>query len=171
MVQIQGIGSCGGDSGGPLVEKMEEGYSQQVAITKGGDGQTACGSFPGIYTRLDDPEVFWWMKKVIFGITPDPCLNDPCGANAECEPNGTNAVCRCPFGHEGDPYVRCELNLCLVFSCGTNTECEPIGAHVVCRCLPGSKGDPFVGCEYEYDYEYYDDFKNSNNSTKPDEDY
>ena len=47
------------------MEKMEEDYFQQIAVTKGGDGQTACGSFPGIYTRLDDPEVFQWMESVM----------------------------------------------------------------------------------------------------------
>ena len=135
------------------MEKREKGYFQQVAITKGGDGQTACGSFPGIYTRLDDPKVFWWMKKVIFGITPDPCLNDPCGANAECEPNGTNAVCRCPFGHEGDPYVRCS-DECTPDSCGANADCEysqewyrttnnhtKVWNRPYCRCRNGYKGN------------------------------
>ena len=47
------------------MEKREKGYFQQIAITKGGDGQTACGSFPGIYTRLDDPEVFDWVESVM----------------------------------------------------------------------------------------------------------
>ena len=151
-----------------------DGYFHQIAITKGGDGQTACGSFPGIYTRLDDPVVFWWMKEVIFGITPEPanpCLNNPCGANAECEAFGNRYLCECPPRYSGDPFVRCEKDPCLSNPCGINAECNPIGNRAVCECLPGYNGDPFVGCEYEYDYEYYDDFKNSNNSTKPDEDY
>ena len=88
------------------MEKREKGYFQQVAITKGGDGQTACGSFPGIYTRLDDPDVFDWMESVIF----DPCNSNPCGSNADCDVagiefnDGSRAVCTCRKGYVRDPY-------------------------------------------------------------------
>ena len=65
---IQGIGSCNGDSGGPLMKYHSyEEYYEAIAVTKGGDARTSCGSFPGIYTRLDDPEVFYWVQKVAFG--------------------------------------------------------------------------------------------------------
>ena len=66
---IQGIGSCNGDSGGPLMKYHSyEEYYEAIAVTKGGDARTSCGSFPGIYTRLDDPEVFYWVQKVAFGV-------------------------------------------------------------------------------------------------------
>ena len=43
-------------------------YYEAIAVTKGGDARTSCGSFAGIYTRLDDPEVFDWVQKVAFGV-------------------------------------------------------------------------------------------------------
>ena len=84
-----------------------EGYFEQIAVTKGGNAQTACGSFPGIYTRLDDPDVFRWMQSVIFGTTPtvpidNHCNPDPCGSNADCENDDGRAVCRCRDGYEGN---------------------------------------------------------------------
>ena len=63
---VRGTGSCPGDSGGPLYKVLSyEGYSEQIAVTKGGDARTACGSFPGIYTRLDDPVVFDWIRRIL----------------------------------------------------------------------------------------------------------
>ena len=82
-----------------------EGYFEQIAVTKGGDAQTACGSFPGIYTRLDDPGVFQWMKSVISGSSvpiDNPCNPDPCGSNADCENDDNRAVCRCRNGYDGN---------------------------------------------------------------------
>ena len=62
------------------METMEGGIIEQIAVTKGGVARTACGSFPGIYTRLDDPEVFRWMQSVIFGIVPTTTsIPEPCG--------------------------------------------------------------------------------------------
>ena len=62
------------------MEKLEGGIIEQIAVVKGGDARTACGSFPGIYTRLDDPEVFRWMQSVIFGIVPTTTsIPEPCG--------------------------------------------------------------------------------------------
>ena len=42
----------------------------------------------------------------------DPCSVEPCGSNAECETRGGSAVCTCPPGFSGDPFVACsELNV------------------------------------------------------------
>jgi len=30
-----------------------------------------------------------------------------CGINSECRPENHRPVCYCPYGFEGDPYVRC----------------------------------------------------------------
>ena len=37
----------------------------------------------------------------------DPCSVEPCGSNAECETRGRSAVCTCPNGFSGDPFVAC----------------------------------------------------------------
>ena len=132
-----------------------KGYFEQVAITKGEDGQTACGSFAGIYTRLDDPEVFGWMKEVIFGTTvqvENPC-NNRCGVNAEPTLDCYKQRCRCPWGYVGDPYVRCS-DECTPDSCGANADCEyeqewyrttnnhtKVWNRPYCRCRNGYKGN------------------------------
>ena len=94
IVQVDGVGSCGGDSGGPLLFKNYEEveYWEQIAVIQGGDGN-ACGSIPGIYTRVDDPIVFDWMQEVLYAS--DPCDPSPCGPGARCMTNGNgNAICR-----------------------------------------------------------------------------
>ena len=59
------------------MELTEKGYFQQIAlfttkIRKEPD-------FPAIFTRLDDPEVFRWMKSVTFGTT----VPRDCGTNTK----------------------------------------------------------------------------------------
>ena len=41
-------------------------FFTQVAIVSGGKGPCST-STPGIYTRIDDPEVFNWIQKTAFG--------------------------------------------------------------------------------------------------------
>ena len=36
----------------------------------------------------------------------NPCKQDPCGENALCEESGRQAICKCPRGFFGDPFVR-----------------------------------------------------------------
>lgn len=38
-----------------------------------------------------------------------PCSPSPCGVGAQCEvQSGSNAICFCPRGYTGDPFIRCD---------------------------------------------------------------
>lgn len=37
----------------------------------------------------------------------NPCNGNLCSSTAECHPANHKAVCRCPGGLIGDPFVRC----------------------------------------------------------------
>ena len=38
-----------------------------------------------------------------------PCSPSPCGLGAQCEvQSGSNAICSCPRGYTGDPFIRCD---------------------------------------------------------------
>ena len=72
IFQLSGEGSCQGDSGGPLFifnDDPSDPFFTQVAIVSGGKPSSSpCfNSSPGIYTRIDDPEVFAWIQEIAFG--------------------------------------------------------------------------------------------------------
>ena len=48
----------------------------------------------------------------------EPCSQDPCGTNAECESQGRSAICKCPRGYSGDPYTNCIRDPCGTNPCG-----------------------------------------------------
>ena len=50
---------------------------------------------------------------------------------------GSRAICKCPPGFTGDPFVRCNDNPCSVDPCGSNADCEAQGNRAVCRCREG----------------------------------
>ena len=57
-------GSCKGDSGGPLLSyQTNGGFYVQTGVVQGSDG---CGdaNFPTIFGRIQDPEIFSFIKKV-----------------------------------------------------------------------------------------------------------
>ena len=57
-------GSCKGDSGGPLLSyQTNGGFYVQTGVVQGSDG---CGdaNFPTIFARIQDPEIFSFIKKV-----------------------------------------------------------------------------------------------------------
>ena len=59
-------GSCKGDSGGPLLSYQTNGgggFYVQTGVVQGSDG---CGdaNFPTIFGRIQDPEIFSFIKKV-----------------------------------------------------------------------------------------------------------
>jgi hypothetical protein len=60
-------GACKGDSGGPLQLYKSANYRyQQVGIVHGSvDTCVPPSSFPGIYTRLDDPAIFDFLKLTL----------------------------------------------------------------------------------------------------------
>ncbi len=72
LLQNEALGSCPGDSGGPLVHFSPGGplgqlHYVQVGLVSGGLG--ACGDrdLPGVYVRLDHPEVLHFIKSVSAG--------------------------------------------------------------------------------------------------------
>lgn len=46
----------------------------------------------------------------------NPCaLSHPCAQNAECQPINHKAVCKCPSGLIGDPFVNCYSGMIFIF--------------------------------------------------------
>ena len=46
-------------------------------MVSGGKGRQCSTSFPGIYTRIDDPDVFNWIQKTVFGIETSALEQQP----------------------------------------------------------------------------------------------
>jgi len=98
---------------------------------------------------------------------PDPCNPSPCGQNAECIRNGDNANCKCPPGHQGDPFVFCKKGECeydhdcdhqlacfdfkcrdpCIGTCGQLAECQVRDHRPICSCPQGYTGDPLTACK------------------------
>lgn len=88
----------------------------------------------------------------------DPCRDpDPnvCGQGATCEATNHKAVCSCPKGYTGDPFVSCRKfesrDLCNPNPCGPGADCragfDRSGTdRPVCTCPAGYRGDPLVSC-------------------------
>ena len=80
----------------------------------------------------------------------NPCLQSPCGINADCSATGqvtadttnidhkniyiTNhmpppqrAVCKCRPNYVGDPFSECRLEPCSTSPCGVNADCTASG--------------------------------------------
>jgi hypothetical protein len=84
----------------------------------------------------------------------DPCPG-VCGNNAKCQVINHSAVCSCPLGQTGDPFVRCvavpvkpiedERKTCIPSPCGPNSDCREVRGQTVCSCLPNYIGSP-PGC-------------------------
>lgn len=86
----------------------------------------------------------------------DPCrYNNPCGSGADCKATGHKAICSCPRGFTGDPFVNCRkferADLCSPNPCGPGAECTPGfdnngNDKPVCTCPRGYRGDPLTSC-------------------------
>lgn len=71
----------------------------------------------------------------------NPCVYDtPCAARAECHVRNHVALCRCPIGHSGNPYVDCRRDVQL--ECRSDGDCSPTHACLNSRCR-----DPCVALE------------------------
>lgn len=97
----------------------------------------------------------------------NPCVPDPCGANAQCRVQGTVAVCECRPGTFGNPNqpsgcrYECVANAdcpmdsaCInrrcvdpcVGTCGLEALCDVVAHNPICRCPAGYTGDPIYRC-------------------------
>ena len=92
----------------------------------------------------------------------------PCGGNAECTGIGHKAICTCPVGLEGDPYVtcstvecradadcppdracinkRCEDPCSIENPCDDSSECKVTNHLADCTCPPGFRGSKGTAC-------------------------
>jgi hypothetical protein len=88
----------------------------------------------------------------------DPCSSpnpNVCGQGAQCEATNHKAVCSCPRGYTGDPFVSCrkfeKKDLCNPDPCGPGANCQAgfdrSGVdRPVCTCPAGWRGDPLIRC-------------------------
>lgn len=99
----------------------------------------------------------------------DPCLIvSLCAPTAECKAERHRAVCRCPAGYRGDPFVSCKKKECtrdqdcpsdraciqekcenpctIKQQCGTHARCFVEQHTVQCACDPPWTGDPKRQC-------------------------
>ncbi|KAF0311013.1 Neurogenic locus notch 3 [Amphibalanus amphitrite] len=83
----------------------------------------------------------------------DPCAEVQCGLNANCKVIQHRAICSCPRGYGGDPFVSCTRQspraACTPSPCGTNTNCEVKNGRAICSCVQNYIGDPLVACRPE----------------------
>lgn len=97
---------------------------------------------------------------------PNPCMNDPCGPNAECEfSNNGEYKCRCLSGminHPPNCRPECSINShcpgemlcinyhckdpCAIGVCGTGAECTILNHKPLCTCPNDYDGDPYNEC-------------------------
>ncbi len=61
--------SCQGDSGGPLFADANSAHPVQIGIVSWGNG-CAQAEFPGVYTRLSDPDIASWIHQVTANHAP-----------------------------------------------------------------------------------------------------
>ena len=113
------------------------------------DKCTTIGSYDHTVCICPSGDKYLLSEEPYFNCTLpqlNPCTEDPCGNKAVCvAAQGGNAICICPFGYSGDPYVNCVKD-CSDLPCGTNAECEVQHPSYVCKCPSGYSGDPYVNC-------------------------
>ncbi|XP_039291961.1 keratin-associated protein 5-1, partial [Nilaparvata lugens] len=96
-----------------------------------------------------------------------PCASGACAPTANCEVRNHRAICSCPPGYFGDPFVSCSAE-CVVHEdcpynkpmcsasrcvnpcagqCGQNADCNVRDrTRAICSCPKDMTGDPFVYC-------------------------
>ena len=64
------FGTCKGDSGGPIrVFDDSDWKFRQIGIVHGSAASCDGSRFPGIFVRLDDPEVLNFIQREVFGTS------------------------------------------------------------------------------------------------------
>lgn len=112
---------------------------------------------------IGDPFAICNIKPIDEPIkTEDPCIPNPCGANAQCN----NGICTCLPDYQGDPYNGCRPE-CLMNSdcaanracirnkcidpcpntCGTSAICQVLNHIPMCSCPAGLTGNAFINCK------------------------
>ena len=104
----------------------------------------------------------------------DPCLRISCGSRAECKAEAHKAVCYCPPGMQGNPFISCSevgctsnsdcsntqicdyltsssskkecKPLCTNNPCATGAYCEAKNHREICTCNHPLQGDGYVSC-------------------------
>jgi len=133
------------------------GPNTRCDVNRGGNPVCKC-----ISGYVPNPDTITGCKE-----KPDPCNPSPCGQNAECIRNGDNANCKCPAGHQGDPFVFCKKGECeydhdcdhqlacfdfkcrdpCIGTCGQLAECQVRDHRPICSCPQGYTGDPLTACK------------------------
>ena len=64
------FGTCKGDSGGPIrVFDDSDWKFRQIGVVHGSAASCDGSRFPGIFVRLDDPEVLNFIQREVFGTS------------------------------------------------------------------------------------------------------
>lgn len=88
----------------------------------------------------------------------DPCVNNPCGLNAECHVVSHTPICECIQNYVGDPFIQCSMkdiiqyeqyNPCIPSPCGPNAVCREQNGIGSCQCALEYFGNPYEGCRPE----------------------
>lgn len=77
----------------------------------------------------------------------NPCTEgNPCARSAECLAQNHRAVCTCPAGLVGDPFINCYRESAISPECTTDSECSADKACINRKCLnPCAENNPCAG--------------------------
>lgn len=78
----------------------------------------------------------------------NPCTNgNPCARTAECLAENHRALCKCPAGFTGDPFINCiKEQIIKGPECRTDSECSAITACLNEKCQnPCAERNPCAG--------------------------
>ena len=72
--------ACQGDSGGPFFIETDPNRYEVFGVVSFGDG--CARNFPGIYSRLSEPQTLLWIKTYIYNTDGNVC-EDPMKTNKQ----------------------------------------------------------------------------------------
>lgn len=110
-----------------------------------------------------------YVKKIVFLVVipqeVHACQPSPCGPNAQCREQQSQAICSCLPNYIGTPPAcrpectsshECPLDkMCINHkcqdpcpgACGTNAQCRVQNHNMLCSCLEGYTGNPYSICQ------------------------